>query len=50
MGIDRMAMFLANCINIKEVILFPAMKPIENEPQAQQPAAAAGQPATEKKN
>jgi lysyl-tRNA synthetase, class II len=26
-GIDRMTMFLADCINIKEVILFPAMKP-----------------------
>eukprot|EP00029_Vermamoeba_vermiformis_P010760 TRINITY_DN5739_c0_g1_i1.p1 TRINITY_DN5739_c0_g1~~TRINITY_DN5739_c0_g1_i1.p1 ORF type:complete len:591 (-),score=273.59 TRINITY_DN5739_c0_g1_i1:49-1767(-) len=52
MGIDRMAMFLSNCINIKEVILFPAMKPIENEPQPQQPGqpAAASQPAAEKKN
>jgi len=29
MGIDRMCMLLADAINIKEVILFPAMKPIE---------------------
>merc|ERR1719380_364905 len=27
MGIDRMTMFLTNSNNIKEVILFPAMKP-----------------------
>mmetsp|Transcript_42481 Transcript_42481/g.51543 ORF Transcript_42481/g.51543 Transcript_42481/m.51543 type:complete len:594 (-) Transcript_42481:217-1998(-) len=27
MGIDRMAMFLSNSQNIKEVLLFPAMKP-----------------------
>ena len=26
MGIDRMAMFLSNKWNIKEVLLFPAMK------------------------
>lgn len=30
MGIDRMAMFLTNSNNIKEVLLFPAMKPEEN--------------------
>jgi len=29
MGIDRMTMFLTNSNNIKEVILFPAMKPEE---------------------
>jgi len=29
MGIDRMCMFLSDAINIKEVILFPAMKPVE---------------------
>ncbi|KII92202.1 hypothetical protein PLICRDRAFT_36993 [Plicaturopsis crispa FD-325 SS-3] len=28
-GIDRLVMFLTNCSNIKEVLLFPAMKPIE---------------------
>jgi lysyl-tRNA synthetase class 2 len=31
MGIDRMCMFLSNSINIKEVILFPAMKPDEQQ-------------------
>eukprot|EP00923_Selenidium_pygospionis_P004064 GHVN01006450.1.p1 GENE.GHVN01006450.1~~GHVN01006450.1.p1 ORF type:complete len:301 (-),score=62.43 GHVN01006450.1:259-1161(-) len=29
MGIDRVTMFLSNKNNIKEVILFPAMKPVE---------------------
>jgi hypothetical protein len=29
MGIDRMTMFLSNTDNIKEVLLFPAMKPQE---------------------
>jgi len=29
MGIDRMCMFLTSCLNIKEVLLFPAMKPKE---------------------
>ncbi|KAH8119140.1 lysine-tRNA ligase [Phellopilus nigrolimitatus] len=31
-GIDRLVMFLTNSTNIKEVLLFPAMKPIENAP------------------
>ena len=31
MGIDRMTMFLSNTDNIKEVLLFPAMKPQEHE-------------------
>lgn len=38
MGIDRMTMFLSNTNNIKEVLLFPAMKPVdekEKEPQGQ---------------
>ncbi|KAI9282170.1 lysyl-tRNA synthetase [Sporodiniella umbellata] len=30
MGIDRLAMFLTNSNNIKEVLLFPAMKPEDN--------------------
>ncbi|KAI7866115.1 lysyl-tRNA synthetase [Spinellus fusiger] len=30
MGIDRLTMFLTNSNNIKEVLLFPAMKPEEN--------------------
>ncbi|KAF9264605.1 lysyl-tRNA synthetase [Marasmius fiardii PR-910] len=32
MGIDRLVMFLTNSTNIKEVLLFPAMKPIEANP------------------
>ena len=31
MGIDRLTMFLTDNINIKEVLLFPAMKPIVNK-------------------
>ena len=31
MGIDRLTMYLTDNINIKEVILLPAMKPIEEE-------------------
>jgi lysyl-tRNA synthetase class 2 len=31
MGIDRMCMFLSDSTNIKEVILFPAMKPDEGQ-------------------
>ncbi len=31
MGIDRMTMFLANKWNIKEVLLFPAMKPTDDQ-------------------
>eukprot|EP01006_Ploeotia_vitrea_P020155 TRINITY_DN52401_c0_g1_i2.p1 TRINITY_DN52401_c0_g1~~TRINITY_DN52401_c0_g1_i2.p1 ORF type:complete len:524 (+),score=340.39 TRINITY_DN52401_c0_g1_i2:417-1988(+) len=30
MGIDRMTMFLTGALNIKEVLLFPAMKPKDN--------------------
>ena len=30
-GIDRLTMFMTNCNNIKEVLLFPAMKPEEKE-------------------
>ena len=30
MGIDRMTMFLTNSYSIKEVLLFPAMKPEED--------------------
>src|SRR6185312_10598065 len=31
MGIDRLTMLLANQETIKEVLLFPAMKPTEND-------------------
>jgi len=31
LGIDRLTMFLSNKNNIKEVLLFPAMKPTDNE-------------------
>jgi len=33
MGIDRLCMLLCDTNNIKEVILFPAMKPTEAELQ-----------------
>jgi lysyl-tRNA synthetase class 2 len=39
-GIDRLVMFLTNSTNIKEVLLFPAMKPIETV--ANNSAAAPG--------
>jgi lysyl-tRNA synthetase class 2 len=29
LGIDRLVMFLTNSTNIKEVLLFPAMKPTD---------------------
>ncbi len=32
MGIDRLTMFLTDSSNIKEVLLFPAMKPIDERP------------------
>lgn len=32
LGIDRLVMFLTNSNNIKEVLLFPAMKPLETAP------------------
>jgi lysyl-tRNA synthetase class 2 len=31
MGIDRLTMLLTDCNNIKEVLLFPAMKPNEDK-------------------
>lgn len=33
MGIDRLTMLLTDTVNIKEVLLFPAMKPNEQQPQ-----------------
>lgn len=49
LGIDRMCMFLTSSENIKEVLLFPAMKPDEQgnntEEKADAPAKAAAAPA-----
>jgi len=39
MGIDRLAMFLTDSNNIKEVLLFPAMKPEDNKPKDEAVAA-----------
>jgi len=36
MGIDRLVMFLTNSTNIKEVLLFPAMKPTDTAPTSGQ--------------
>ena len=33
LGIDRLTMFLSNQSNIKEVLLFPAMKPTDDQMQ-----------------
>jgi len=47
MGLDRLTMFLTDNNNIKEVILFPAMKPLEEERRAQaQQLKDAGIPTT----
>jgi len=43
MGIDRLAMLLADSTNIKEVLLFPAMRPQVNVP-ATAPATATAEP------
>ena len=51
MGIDRMTMFLTDSNNIKEVLLFPAMKPDDpnkNQQAPADPAAAAETPAVNK--
>ena len=36
MGIDRLTMYLTDNINIKEVILFPAMKPVDEDKPKEQ--------------
>jgi lysyl-tRNA synthetase class 2 len=33
LGVDRLTMFLSNKNNIKEVLLFPAMKPLDKDEQ-----------------
>ncbi|CAL8469857.1 g9399 [Coccomyxa elongata] len=38
MGIDRLTMLLTDTLNIKEVLLFPAMKPEDQKPSAPVPA------------
>ncbi|EJD02921.1 lysine-tRNA ligase [Fomitiporia mediterranea MF3/22] len=43
LGIDRLLMFLTNSANIKEVLLFPAMKPIENAPGTSAAVGPSGQ-------
>ncbi|KAL0491198.1 lysyl-tRNA synthetase [Acrasis kona] len=48
MGIDRLVMILTNQYNIKEVILFPAMKPQDSETQElQKESASAGKEKTD---
>ncbi|KAI0338230.1 lysyl-tRNA synthetase [Trametopsis cervina] len=42
-GIDRLVMFLTNSTNIKEVLLFPAMKPIETQANIAGPVGPGGQ-------
>ncbi|KAM9625067.1 lysine--tRNA ligase isoform 4-T4 [Morphnus guianensis] len=42
MGIDRFTMFLTDSNNIKEVLLFPAMKPEDNKKEAQPDPPAEG--------
>ena len=44
-GVDRLAMFLSNKWNIKEVLLFPAMKPTEEQQAARGHGKPAAKPA-----
>merc|ERR1719329_867014 len=49
-GIDRLTMFLADHNNIKEVILFPAMKPQDQETDIPKPDVVAVKEVAPKKN
>ncbi len=42
LGVDRLAMFLSNRCNIKEVLLFPAMKPEQQQIQNNQDRSGGG--------
>ncbi len=48
-GLDRFMMFMSNTNNIREVILFPTMKPEEGAPAAAAAAASENATTTEKK-
>ncbi|WWD19537.1 lysine-tRNA ligase [Kwoniella shandongensis] len=48
LGIDRLVMFLTDCANIKEVLLFPAMRPVvANSVEAVAPSVTATEAAKE---
>ncbi|WVQ73060.1 lysine-tRNA ligase [Cryptococcus sp. DSM 104548] len=48
LGIDRLVMFLSDCSNIKEVLLFPAMRPVvANSVEAVAPSVTATEAAKE---
>jgi len=47
-GIDRMTMFLSDSYTIKEVILFPAMKPLDAVPATEEPSNKNPAPQPEK--
>merc|ERR1711973_934670 len=49
MGIDRLTMFLTDSNNIKEVLLFPAMKPEDNKPKESELTEAAAALSLDKK-
>jgi len=49
MGIDRLTMFLTDSNNIKEVLLFPAMKPEDNKPKESEITEAAAALSLDKK-